>query len=56
MLRNAAKDPAQSLPLDAFLEREAKEHRVAFESLMDGLREPFAQMLHIWHSSIRQGG
>jgi D-sedoheptulose 7-phosphate isomerase len=56
VLRNAANDPAESTLLDAFLEREAEEHRLAFESLMDGLREPFTQMLHVWHSSIRQGG
>jgi D-sedoheptulose 7-phosphate isomerase len=56
VLRNAAKDSAQSTQLDAFLQREANEHRVAFESFVQGLREPFAQMLHVWHSSIRQGG
>ena len=55
-MRNAAKDSAQSTQLDAFLQREANEHRVAFESFVQGLREPFAQMLHVWHSSIRQGG
>jgi D-sedoheptulose 7-phosphate isomerase len=56
VVRNAAKDPAQSTQLDAFLEREANEHRVAFESFTDGLRAPFAQMLHVWDASIRQGG
>lgn len=44
------------IELSAFLQREADEHRAAFESFMGGLREPFATMLALWHSSIRQGG
>lgn len=56
MLGKAAKDSAPSGELEAFLEREAAEHRDAFEALMSGLREPFAKTLGIWHASIRQGG
>jgi D-sedoheptulose 7-phosphate isomerase len=42
--------------IGAFLEREAQEHRVAFEALLRELREPFATTLHIWQSATRQGG
>jgi D-sedoheptulose 7-phosphate isomerase len=44
------------LDLDAFLTSEAEEHRVAFESLMSGLRRPFVEVLSIWESCIRGGG
>ena len=42
--------------LNAFLQKEAREHRVAFDAFMEGLGAPFAQMLDLWHASIRQGG
>ena len=44
------------MDLDAFLTSEAEEHRVAFESLMSGLRGPFVEVLSIWESCIRGGG
>lgn len=44
------------MDLDAFLTSEAEEHRVAFESLMGGLRGPFVEVLSIWESCIRGGG
>jgi len=42
--------------LNAFLQREAHEHRLAFDAFMGGLGAPFAQMLELWDASIRQGG
>ena len=42
--------------LNAFLQGEAHEHRLAFDAFMGGLGAPFAQMLELWHASIRQGG
>jgi D-sedoheptulose 7-phosphate isomerase len=47
---------ADGLDIDAFLHSEAAEHRVAFESLLKGLRQPFSQILSVWEASIRQGG
>ncbi len=42
--------------LNAFLQREAHEHRLAFDAFMGGLGAPFAQMLELWDASLRQGG
>jgi len=41
---------------DAFLQREAEEHRRAFEDFIGMLAEPFTQTLHIWQSALRAGG
>jgi len=48
--------PQSDAALAAYLEREAAEHRHAFEATVKGLAEPFAQMLAIWERSIRAGG
>jgi D-sedoheptulose 7-phosphate isomerase len=42
--------------VEAFLNTEAEEHRVAFESFVRGLSAPFAAVLSIWETSIREGG
>ncbi|HEY2807848.1 MAG TPA: SIS domain-containing protein [Steroidobacteraceae bacterium] len=39
-----------------FLEREAEEHRLAFDALMSALAEPFAATLELWHGALRAGG
>src|SRR5215469_2458226 len=44
------------LDLESFLTAEADEHRLAFESFVRGLRDPFEAVLSLWESSIRQGG
>jgi D-sedoheptulose 7-phosphate isomerase len=41
---------------ERFLAAEAEEHRVAFESFIRTLRDPFAAVLSIWETCIRQGG
>jgi D-sedoheptulose 7-phosphate isomerase len=56
VLRKTPEDLIPNVAIDAFLEREAAEHRVAFESCMRALREPFARTLDIWQSATRQGG
>ncbi len=42
--------------LEAFLRREADEHRDAFESLLAGLTAPFEQTLALWEAAVRAGG
>jgi D-sedoheptulose 7-phosphate isomerase len=42
--------------IEAFLRREAQEHREAFESLLNGLAKPFERTLSLWERSIRGGG
>jgi D-sedoheptulose 7-phosphate isomerase len=44
------------MEIDAFLQREAEEHRLAFEAFLGALRDPFAQTLEIWQSALRAGG
>jgi D-sedoheptulose 7-phosphate isomerase len=44
------------MDIEAFLEREAEEHRGAFEACMRGLREPFEKTLDIWQAATRRGG
>jgi len=39
-----------------FLEREAEEHRLAFDAFVSGLAEPFAATLELWHQALRGGG
>ena len=41
---------------DRFLAIEAEEHRVAFESFVRTVRDPFTQVLSIWETCIRQNG
>jgi D-sedoheptulose 7-phosphate isomerase len=51
--------PAQrphDLDIEAFLRREADEHRDAFEATFRELVRPFTQILNIWEESIRRGG
>ena len=55
MLRDLAKPPLDA-EIGAFLTREGAEHRAAFEALMEGLEGPFAAVLSIWETAIRQGG
>ena len=40
---------------ERFLAAEAEEHRVAFESFVRTLRDPFTAVLSIWETCIRQG-
>lgn len=47
---------ADGLEIEAFLHSEAAEHRAAFESLLQDLRQPFSQILSLWEASVRQGG
>jgi D-sedoheptulose 7-phosphate isomerase len=42
--------------LAGFLEREAEEHRLAFDSFMSGLAAPFGATLAMWHSALAAGG
>lgn len=42
--------------IEAFLQREAQEHRAAFDALVDQVAEPFGRMLVIWEGAIRGGG
>jgi D-sedoheptulose 7-phosphate isomerase len=39
-----------------FLQREAQEHRAAFDALVAQFAEPFGRMLVIWEGAIRGGG
>ncbi len=39
-----------------FLDREAAEHRLAFDAFMNALAEPFAATLELWHRALREGG
>jgi D-sedoheptulose 7-phosphate isomerase len=55
-VQRAAHEVTLATELGAFLQREADEHRADFEAFMRGLHDPFAKMLALWHSSIRQGG
>jgi D-sedoheptulose 7-phosphate isomerase len=48
--------PAAGLDLRAFLNREAAEHRDAFESLLRSYDAPFGQILSIWERCVRAGG
>lgn len=56
MLSKTGQDLIANMPVDAFLGREAEEHRVAFEAFVRELSEPFAKTLRIWESATRQGG
>jgi D-sedoheptulose 7-phosphate isomerase len=47
---------ATGLDVKAFLNREAVEHRDAFESLLRSFERPFSQMLDIWEDCVRRGG
>src|SRR5579862_9549461 len=42
--------------IEGFLQREAQEHREAFDALVPALAEPFSRMLVIWEGAIRGGG
>lgn len=42
--------------IEAFLQREAQEHREAFDALIPQLAEPFSRTLVIWEGAIRGGG
>ncbi len=42
--------------LDAFLRREATEHRDVFEALLPALAAPFERTLALWEAAIRAGG
>jgi D-sedoheptulose 7-phosphate isomerase len=39
-----------------FLDREAEEHRLAFDAFMSALAEPFGATLELWHRALRNGG
>jgi D-sedoheptulose 7-phosphate isomerase len=39
-----------------FLDREAEEHRLAFDAFMSALAEPFGATLELWHGALRAGG
>jgi D-sedoheptulose 7-phosphate isomerase len=41
--------------VSAFLEREAEEHRLAFDAFMSGVAEPFAATLALWHAALQAG-
>jgi D-sedoheptulose 7-phosphate isomerase len=55
LLQIAGEHPLH-MEIDAFLQREAEEHRLAFEAFLGALREPFAQTLEIWQGALRTGG
>jgi len=58
-MRAMSAQPTPGLPADAiaaFLNREADEHRQAFDALLPGLVAPFARTLAIWERSVRAGG
>jgi D-sedoheptulose 7-phosphate isomerase len=55
VLTKTLQDLIPNMTVEAFLEREVEEHRVALESFVRELREPFAKTLDIWQSAIRQG-
>lgn len=39
-----------------FLDRQAEEHRLAFDAFMSALAEPFGATLELWHRALRDGG
>lgn len=39
----------------AFLEREAEQHRLAFDAFMSDLAEPFAETLELWRAALEGG-
>ena len=39
-----------------FLDTEAEEHRLVFDTLMSTLAEPFGATLELWHRALRDGG
>lgn len=42
--------------LARFLDREAEEHRLAFDAFMSALAEPFGVTLALWQRALRDGG
>jgi D-sedoheptulose 7-phosphate isomerase len=42
--------------VSSFLDKEAEEHRLAFDAFMSDLAEPFAATVELWHSALRAGG
>ena len=52
--RPAPESPHASI--EGFLQREAQEHREAFEALVVQFAEPFERTLAIWEGAIRGGG
>ena len=40
----------------SFLDKEAEEHRLAFDAFMSGLAEPFGATVELWHGALRAGG
>ncbi len=40
----------------SFLDKEAEQHRLAFDAFMSGLAEPFGATLELWHGALRAGG
>jgi hypothetical protein len=55
LLQIAGEHPPH-MEIDAFLQREAEEHRLAFEKPSSALREPFAQTLRSGNPRCAQAG
>jgi D-sedoheptulose 7-phosphate isomerase len=48
--------PDPGLSLATFLDTEGQQHRQAFESLLQGLEQPFGELLSLCEAAIRQRG
>jgi D-sedoheptulose 7-phosphate isomerase len=55
VLKEMSNHGASAGEVSAFLEREAQEHRQAFDDFTAGLAGPFGTILETWYSAIRAG-
>ncbi len=56
MLNKTGADERLEPQVARFLEREAKEHRLAFDAFISALAAPFAATLALWQGALRSGG
>jgi D-sedoheptulose 7-phosphate isomerase len=56
VLKKTGGGGSQDPRVASFLDREAEEHRLAFDAFMSDLAEPFAATVGLWHSALCAGG
>jgi D-sedoheptulose 7-phosphate isomerase len=56
LLKKTGGDGSLDPKVSSFLNREAEEHRLAFDAFMSGLAEPFGATLELWHGALSAGG
>ena len=55
MLKKTGGEGSLDPKVVAFLEREAEQHRLAFDAFMSDLAEPFAETLELWRAALEGG-